>query len=158
MHIDDLWCSGGRLKITRDALLEDIEQHTQMGGKIFVGCDSNMIGEVCTFAHAICLYNESARAGGRYYCKTSRVKMKLLTPPQTRIVQEAQNAIEIAIELAETFPSERIEVHLDVNTRRGFLSQALADQLSGYVKASGFTCRLKPDSWAAAGIADSHTR
>jgi len=158
MHIDDLWRSGDKLKITRELLLKDIEQHTETGGKIFVGCDSNMIGEMCTFAHAICLYNESARAGGRYYCKTSKVKMKMMTPPQVRIMQEAQNAIEIALELAEIFPSENIEVHLDVNTRKGYLSQTLADQLSGYVKASGFSCKLKPDSWAAAGIADSHTR
>ena len=53
MHIDDLWRSGGSLKITRDVLLKDIEQHTAAGGKIFVGCDSNMIGEMCTFAHAM---------------------------------------------------------------------------------------------------------
>jgi hypothetical protein len=123
-----------------------------------VGCDSNLLGENCTFANAICLYNEAERRGGRYFYQVSKVKMRLKTPPSLRLMQEAQNAIEIALELAQLFPSENIEVHLDVNTKKGNLSQGLADQLSGYARSSGFACKLKPDSWAATGIADGHTR
>lgn len=158
MHIDDAWCTGD-LKITgRDQLVADIESHIFDGGKVFVGCDSNVVGDNCTYAHTICLYNEEARRGGRYYVKTKKVKMRFSTPPQVRIMQEAQYAVEIALELAQIFPSETIEVHLDVNTRKGNLSQTLADQLSGYAKSAGFACKLKPDSWAATGIADGHTR
>jgi len=158
VHIDDSWCSGVGRKITRADLLQDIECHILDGGKVFVGSDSNVLGDSCTYAQTICLYNEEVRRGGRYYVKTHKVKMKFSTPPQVRIMQEAQEAIEIALELAQLFPTENIEVHLDVNTRKGNLSQTLADQLSGYAKSAGFACKLKPDSWAATGIADGHTR
>ena len=158
MHIDDTWCTGDMKAVDRDQLVDDIERHIFDGGKVFVGCDSNAVGDNCTYAHTICLYNEEVRRGGRYYVKTQKVKMRFSTPPQVRIMQEAQYAVEIALELAQIFPSETIEVHLDVNTRKGNLSQTLADQLSGYAKAAGFSCKLKPDSWAATGIADGHTR
>lgn len=158
MHIDDMWFTGDMKSVGRTGLLKDLEDHIFEGGKIFVGCDSNVLGDNCTYAHTICLYNEEARRGGRYYVKTCKVKMKFSTPPQVRIMQEAQYAIEIAMELAQMFPSETIEVHLDVNTRKGNLSQTLADQLSGYAKSAGFACKMKPDSWAATGIADGHTR
>jgi predicted RNase H-related nuclease YkuK (DUF458 family) len=158
MHIDDDWKSGIGEKVSRDMLITDIENHILEGGKIFVGCDSNAMGDSCTFAQTICLYNEVARKGGRYFYKTQKVKMRLKTPPQVRIMQEAQDAIEIALELSQIFPTENIEVHLDVNTRKGYLSQTLADQLSGYAKSAGFSCKLKPESWAATGIADGHTR
>lgn len=158
MHIDDNWRTGIGTNVSRDELLSDITRHIEAGGKVFVGCDSNLLGENCTFANAICLYNETERRGGRYFYQISKVKMRFKTPPQVRIMQEAQNAIEIALELAQLYPTENIEVHLDVNTRKGNLSQTLADQLSGYARSSGFECKLKPDSWAATGIADGHTR
>lgn len=158
MRIDDGWYSGSGQRVSRAQLVDDIENHILEGGKIFVGADSNVLGDNCTYAQSICLYNEEIRRGGRYYVKTHKVKMKFSTPPQVRIMQEAQEAIEIALELAQIFPTENIEVHLDVNTRKGNLSQTLADQLSGYAKSAGFACKLKPDSWAATGIADGHTR
>ena len=158
MHIDDSWRSPAGMQVTRDGLIQFIERHILEGGRVFVGCDSNVLGDSCTYAQTICLYNEEARRGGRYFFKTHKVKMRFSTPPQVRIMQEAQEAIEIALELAQVFPTENIEVHLDVNTRKGNLSQTLADQLSGYAKAAGFACKLKPDSWAATGIADGHTR
>jgi len=158
MHINDSWLTATGIQVTKEELIISIDNHIAAGGKIFVGCDSNVLGECCTYAKAICLYNENERRGGRYYYQRSKEKIRLRTPPQIRIMQEAQYAIEIALELAEIFPTENIEVHLDVNTRKGNLSQALADQLSGYAKAAGFACKLKPDSWAATGIADGHTR
>jgi len=158
MHLDDNWRTGTGTRVTRAELISDIDSHIEAGGKLFVGCDSNLLGMNCTFANAICLYNETERRGGRYYYQTSKVNMHFKTPPAVRIMQEAQNAIEIALELSQLYPSENIEVHLDVNTRKGNLSQALADQLSGYARSSGFECKLKPDSWAATGIADGHTR
>jgi len=158
MHIDDSWLTAHGRAVTRDALMECIDKHILEGGKIFVGCDSNVLGDNCTYASTICLYNEEIRRGGRYFFKTRKVKMRFSTPPQVRLMQEAQEAIEIALELSQMFPTENIEVHLDVNTRKGNLSQTLADQLSGYAKAAGFACKLKPDSWAATGIADGHTR
>lgn len=158
MHIDDSWLSPSGVSFSRDGLLQVIERHILEGGRVFVGCDSNVLGDSCTYAQTICLYNEASRRGGRYFFKTHKVKMRFSTPPQVRIMQEAQEAIEIALELAQVFPTENIEVHLDVNTRKGNLSQTLADQLSGYAKAAGFSCKLKPDSWAATGIADGHTR
>lgn len=158
MHIDDAWRTGDLINVNSTQLITDIESHILEGGKVFVGCDSNAVGNNCTYAHTICLYNEEQRRGGRYYVKTNKVSMRFKTPPQVRIMQEAQYAVEIALELAQLFPSETIEVHLDVNTKKGNLSQGLADQLSGYAKSAGFACKLKPDSWAATGIADGHTR
>jgi len=158
MHIDDRWHTAHGDQITRDDLLATITAHVKSGGKLFVGSDSNIVGGICTFANVICLYDENKRNGGRYFVRTRREPMKLSKYPHARLMQEAQYAVEIALELSEMFPSENIEIHLDVNSKKGHASYSLADQLSGYAKSAGFMCKMKPESWAASGIADCHTR
>ncbi len=158
MHIDDSWHTPAGVPVTRTALIDFLTTHIDMGGKLFVGCDSNIISNICTYANVICLYNEDKRNGGRYFVRKLREPMKLSKYPHSRLMQEAQHAVEIALELSELFPSENIEIHLDVNSQKNQLSHSLADQLSGYAKSAGFECKIKPDSWAASGIADCHTR
>jgi predicted RNase H-related nuclease YkuK (DUF458 family) len=56
------------------------------------------------------------------------------------------------------FPHAQIEIHLDVSQIKENKSNAVADQVAGYARAAGFSCKLKPDSWASSCIADEHTR
>ena len=56
-------------------------------------------------------------------------------------------------------PSAKLELHLDISpqeSREG--TSHLAKMLVGYVKGSGYECRIKPDAFAAASIADKHSK
>lgn len=158
MKLDEVWHTAQNKVISKDDLLQTLYSHVAAGGKIFVGSDSNLTANTCTYVSVICLYNESERSGGRYFINKEKVNMRWNSHPNMRIMQEAQNSIDIALSLAELFPTQNIEVHLDVNSQKGHLSYKLADQLTGYAKSAGFAYKLKPHSWAASGIADVYTR
>ena len=157
-HIDGIWHSAAGEQIQPDLKLTLIGNHVQSGGKIFVGCDSNVVGDACTYAIAVALYDETTRAGGRYIFKRDRVQIAPRTPLRVRLMEEATRAIEVALELQEIFPGAKIEIHLDVSPRKENMSNAVADQVTGYAKAAGFSCKIKPESWASSCVADEHTR
>jgi len=158
MKIDEVWNTAHGDTISKDDLIQVMFSHVAAGGKIFVGSDSNLSANICTYVSVICLYNETTCSGGKYFFNKEKIKMRWNSHPNIRIMQEAQNSIDIALELSELFPTQNIEVHLDINSQKGNLSYKLADQLSGYAKSAGFAYKLKPHSWAASGIADVHTR
>lgn len=158
MHIEETWSTADGIPVTKQQLIHELTTHIESGGKLFVGSDSKIYYDICTYANVICMYNEDRHAGGRYFVKTQTTPMKLSKYPHARLMKEAQFAVEIALELSAVFPSENIEIHLDVNSKKGNVSHSLADQLSGYAKSAGFECKVKPNSWAASGVADCHTR
>ena len=79
-------------------------------------------------------------------------------PLRNRLMSEANFAIELGLELQDEFPGSKIEIHLDVSPRKENLSNTVADQVTGYAKAAGFNCKIKPESWASSCVADEHTR
>jgi predicted RNase H-related nuclease YkuK (DUF458 family) len=157
-YIDGIWHNAAGEQVQPDVKLSLIGAHVRSGGKIFIGCDSNVVGTNCTYAIAVALYDDVTRTGGRYFFKRDRVTIPIRTPLRVRLMEEATRAIETALELQSVFPEARIEIHLDVSQRKENLSNAVADQVAGYAKAAGFDCKLKPESWASSCVADEHTR
>jgi predicted RNase H-related nuclease YkuK (DUF458 family) len=155
---DRIWHNAAGESVAEEQICGVIDERVKQGSKIFIGCDSNVIGTTCTYAIAIALYNDSAKGGGRYFFTRERVQIPFQTPLRTRLMEEANLAITLGLELQEDFPDAKIEIHLDVSPHKSNLSNVMADQLAGYARAAGFDCKIKPHSWAASGVADEHTR
>jgi predicted RNase H-related nuclease YkuK (DUF458 family) len=152
------WHSAAGVSIPSDDVAERIQSKLSTGSRIFIGCDSNVIGTTCTYAIAIALYNDNIRSGGTYFFSRQRVQIPIQTPLRTRLMEEANLAIMLGLDLQADFPDAKIEIHLDVSPHKSNLSNVMADQLAGYARAAGFDCKIKPHSWAASGVADEHTR
>jgi len=155
---DLAWYNATGVHVSSDEITQIIRDHVNLGGRIFIGCDSNVVGTCCTYATAIVLYNENERRGGRYFFNRNRTQIALRSSLRTRLMTAADMSILLGIELQEEFPEARIEIHLDVSQRKENLSNGVADQVAGYAKAAGFECKLKPESWASSCVADEHTR
>lgn len=156
--IDETWQAAAGDVIAPDQFLAVIRQHVDRGGRVFIGCDSNVNGTTCTYATAVALYDEAAKIGGRYFYQRVKLPFDTKTPLRVRLMAEATRAIELALEMQLIFPHAQIEIHLDVSQIKENKSNAVADQVAGYARAAGFSCKLKPDSWASSCIADEHTR
>jgi predicted RNase H-related nuclease YkuK (DUF458 family) len=157
-RIDETWLTAAGEIANPDQLMAVIGEHVTRGGRVFVGCDSNINGPTCTYVTAIALYDETARIGGRYFFQRTKVPFDSKTPLRVRLMDEATQAIEVALELQGALPAAQIEIHLDVSQIKTNKSNTVADQVAGYARAAGFSCKLKPDSWASSCVADEHTR
>lgn len=153
------WMAGNDTPTDWDAVIEDARGHAARGGGIYVGCDSHYASGTCTYVVAVCLHGAEGQQGGRYYFLRDKVPMpggKAMM--WLRITEEANRAVSVAMTLMSSVPDARIEVHLDVSSDRKHASGALSESLSGYARAAGFVCKIKPAGWAATSIADGHTR
>ena len=75
------------------------------------------------------------------------------------MIKEAEQTIYLAQKISEQIKNVKLELHLDVsNTDKGEGTSYLAKMLIGYVNGSGFECKVKPDAFAAASIADKHSK
>jgi hypothetical protein len=153
------WYTGSNNNITFNNIIEQIKQHTYSKGTIYLGTDSFFIKNKCIFATAICLYGADKQKGGRYFYTKSSLSKKQFPELSIRMIKEAENTINLANIIIHDIPSAKLELHLDISpqeSREG--TSHLAKMLIGYVKGSGYECRIKPDAFAAASIADKHSK
>ena len=67
-------------------------------------------------------------------------------------------SIKIAGEIIKEFPDVKIEIHIDVGSDMRCKSRGLVDMLKGWASSAGFSCKIKPEAWASASVADKHTK
>ena len=151
------WHTGSGDAITYENMLIEIKEYLARGGKVFIGTDSQFKKTHCIFATAICLHGNEKKGGNYYFrkSKTSRKKHQVL---QARIMQEVKHSIDTAMELLEVYPNADIEVHVDIGTTIRSATRTMADSVRGWLGGVGFTCKLKPESWASSSVADGHTK
>lgn len=157
-HLERAWHTASGEQVSTDEMQAVMQRHVTQGGRLFVGCDSNINYVTCTYVTAICLYDPATATGGRYFFSRDRVPVNPRMPLKLRLMEEATRAIETSLELQTLIPSAQIEVHLDVSQHKDNPSSVVADQVSGYARAAGFSFKLKPESWASSCVADEHTR
>jgi predicted RNase H-related nuclease YkuK (DUF458 family) len=76
-----------------------------------------------------------------------------------RILREVQDSIELGLSISEEFPSAKIELHLDISpSTKGNGTSKISEMVTGYAKASGFDCKIKPEAWASQSVADKHSK
>jgi predicted RNase H-related nuclease YkuK (DUF458 family) len=75
------------------------------------------------------------------------------------MLKEAEETIEIAKTISVASPTTKLELHLDVSSAdKEEKTSHLAKMLIGYVKGSGYECKVKPYAFAANSIADRHSK
>jgi len=92
--------------------------------------------------------------GGIYFFEIKNIKK--INNIRQKIFYETNLSIELALKLNNTFEESNIpheiEVHVDVGYN-GPTSQYVAE-IKGWVKACGFQCVIKPDSYMASSVAN----
>jgi len=152
----EIWNTGSGSTIKFCEMIVFINSHIKAGEKIFIGSDSQLSSSSCRFATAICLYTKSS--GGIYFFKKHTVKNKKLLNLKLRMLEEAQRTLETAFKILEKSPEADIELHLDIGMSEKSKTRKYVDELRGWILSSGFECKVKPNAWASASIADKHSK
>ncbi len=153
------WFTGTGKQIEFDEIMYQIKEHSFINGTVYVGTDSFFKKRDCIFSTAICLYGADNQQGGRYFFKKTKTPKKKFPILSTRMLKEAENTILLAHKIVEKCSWAKLELHLDIsNTEKEESTSHLAKMLIGYVKGSGFECKVKPYAFAAASIADKHSK
>lgn len=142
-----------------EGVIEKIAQYikadTNFRYKVIVGTDSENRNGGAEFVTAVIVHRVGK--GGLYFW--NRRNVKNLVAVQERIAKETQFSIELAWRLRDTFRHNGLsgyepEVHLDVGEVG--LTRDMVRWVTGMVLGSGFTYRIKPDSFGATKVADRH--
>ena len=153
------WNTGSKDIIQFKDIIEQIKQHCNNKGTVYIGTDSFFIKDNCIFSTAICLYGADNQQGGRYFYTKSKINKKQFPELSIRMIKEAENTIILANNIVQLIPSAKLELHLDISPQENNEGTShLANMLVGYVKGSGYECRVKPYAFAAASIADKHSK
>jgi len=153
------WNTGSKDIIDYNDIIEQIKIHCKYNGTVYIGTDSFFIKNKCIFSTAICLYGADNQQGGRYFYTKTSLNKKKFPELSIRMIKEAENTIILANNIIELIPSAKLELHLDISPQENNEGTShLANMLVGYVKGSGYECRIKPHAFAAASIADKHSK
>jgi predicted RNase H-related nuclease YkuK (DUF458 family) len=153
------WNTGSKDIIDFNDIIEQIKEHTLLNGTIYIGTDSFFVKNKCIFATAICLYGADNQQGGRYFYIKTSLNKKQFPELSIRMIKEAEKTINLANHIVELIPTAKLELHLDISPQENNEGTShLAKMLVGYVKGSGYECKIKPDAFAAASIADKHSK
>jgi len=153
------WKTGSNSIISFADIISQIYKHNINNGTVYIGTDSFFIKNKCIFSTAICLYGALEQKGGRYFFTRNKFKKAKFPELSLRMIKEAESTIHLANEIVTAVPQVKLELHLDISASdSGEGTSHLANMLVGYVKGSGYECRIKPYAFAAASIADKHSK
>ena len=153
------WKTGSNSIISFNDIISQVHQHTINNGTVYIGTDSFFIKNKCIFSTAICLYGAFGQKGGRYFFTRKKFKKSTFPELSIRMIREAESTINLANTIVTDVPNVKLELHLDISASdSGEGTSHLANMLVGYVKGSGYECKIKPFAFAAASIADKHSK
>ena len=155
----DVWRTANGKPLTLAEVFEELKLHARDEGKIYIGTDSYIDKDRCAFATAICLHGANGQRGGKYFFRKVFDKRQNFSSLVHRILRDVQDSIEVALNIAEHIPQAQIELHLDISpAHKNNGTSKISDMVTGYAKASGFDCKIKPDAWASQSVADKHSK
>ncbi len=153
------WHTASGYQIEFKDILEEIDEYVNLGGKVFIGSDSQVKGDEVVFVTAICLHgNLSERKYSKYFFKKLKMPRTIGRPLRQRILKEVQLSLDLAMKLIEEHPETNVEVHVDVGRTVKSKTSKYADMIDGWLKGVGIGCKMKPYSWASSAVADHHTK
>lgn len=147
------------MKMNIEEVKEFIRNESE-ASKIYLGCDSEtryIKTQRWINYYLVVVIHHNGRNG----CKLFGQKVTELDyspdkrKPQFRLMNEVFKVADLYMQLADSFGGRDVEVHLDLNPNKKYISNLIVDQAIGYIKG---TCNviplIKPDSWAASCVAD----
>lgn len=135
-------------------------QNESKESKIFIGCDSEVFkrrGRYLVDFYSVVIVHHNGRNGAKIFgFKTTEVDYsKDRKKPLYRLMQEVYKASALYLSIADAIGDREVEVHLDINPNKRYVSSMIVDQAIGYIKS---TCNVvplvKPDAWASSHVAD----
>lgn len=149
-------------KMTLDEACQSIFDYMQEEPKnrysIIIGTDSEGFGEV-NFVTALMVHRIGR--GGR--CFITKTKVPNIVELRQKIYQEATLSLEITqlvIKklkefLSDEYLHEGFEIHVDIGENGP--TKDMIKEVTGMIKGSGYTVRIKPESYCASSVADRYT-
>ena len=153
------WFTGSGREIDFAEIVEHAKSHAALKGKVYLGTDSFLNKDGCTFSTALVLHGAESQRGGRYFVTRTNVKKRKYDALVTRITEETNRSVQLGLRLTQLCPELKIEIHLDISApdkKEG--TSLFSDMLVGFAKGAGFEAKIKPDAFAAASIADKHSK
>lgn len=168
--IEGVWKNADGKKTSEAEMLEWVtkaQADKDFNYELIVGSDSQMRGRQFCFITVVCLRKVGKGGDYRYnehfvprtnFVQTTGKGKRVKGNQKLRMFSEVERSIAVANDIFERTGFLPV-VHIDASTRdkKEFTSE-FSDELAGMVKASGFDCLLKPESWVANAIADRHTK
>jgi hypothetical protein len=152
-----IWCGGDGERYTSEEVINEINDYTRKGGKLYVGTDSMTHVSQSTFVCVVALHDNAMKIA-RYFYKKINLKGDEYKNLQTKIFKEVQYSVSIADFLRERYPEIDIEVHVDIGSAKKSATRKFISSVRGWVVGSGFCFKHKPYAWAASSVADWHTK
>ena len=152
------WFTGSGYEVSMANIEKELRRHISDNGNVFIGCDSFLKADICIFASVICLHGADGQSGGRYFWLRERYRADKYRNLQYRIFSEVSKTVTLAMGLSDRFPAANIELHIDISSKETAKTYKFVDALTGFAKSAGFSCQVKPYAWAAAAIADKHSK
>ncbi len=96
--------------------------------------------------------------GGIFFYDIKTVKK--ITGISQKLFYETSNSLSVAMKLSEILEEEGIDFGISIHVDAGNNGQTykLIPEIVGWIKACGFGCETKPNSYAASSIADKYTK
>lgn len=124
--------------------------------KVYVGTDSQVHRSKKKVLYATCIVLHKKGKGGRMFIWKEWDRNVEL---RQRLMNETWRSLQTSFSLKEILPPNvDIEIHLDVNSNSKARSSDYYQELVGMVTGQGFTCHIKPDSFAAMCMADKYSK
>jgi len=154
-------------RMTTEEMFDFIKNETRActGGldavefEVGIGTDSQIIGRNFRFVTVVCLYKKG-RGGFYFYRPESlpRDKYTNVKNQKLRMFDEVAKSIDLSVKFQEATGVSPV-IHIDASpASNGEFTSNFSEQLRGYAQAMGFKALIKPESYVASGIADSHSK
>lgn len=150
---------------TREGLIiEDVPNYVSQwlnkhpDSEVYIGCDSQEIGDKVNYVTTICLY-EIGKGAHIIYSKEIEPRPKK-GDPMANMHPKLWSEVVRSVNVAETLKdiNAKITVHVDYNSKQSEKSNQLYEAGIGYAKSMGYEAVGKPDAWAASSAADNYCR
>ncbi|ACB83646.1 ribonuclease H-like YkuK family protein [Natranaerobius thermophilus] len=126
---------------------------------LIIGTDSHNLQDQCCFVTAIIVHREGK--GARYFF--TKKQEDHITSLRHRIFYETSLSVEVAGELFKKLKDSSVkdnnlnlEIHLDIGEKGE--TKELIREVVGMVLGSGFSPKIKPESYGATKVADKYTK
>ena len=149
------WFSGSGIPLSFNDVLRLIDLDS-CNKEIHIGTDSHASNDQWTFASVICLYQKGR--GGNYFFFRYKEKKSKIPSLKMRLYKEVEASIMLASLIRERLEKNDITVHADTSPDPINKSFTSTGELKNFILGMGFECKIKPDAWAAAGVADKHSK
>ena len=153
-----MWHTGSGNTILLEDIFKSIGKQVRRQGRVFIGCDSQIIKQECIFSTVICFHGAVGQQGGNYFFVRERFLRKEFPSILLRLTKEVEKSINIASEIVDNYPEVDIEIHIDSSSKENEATSKYTDMLVGYARGAGFSCKVKPFAWASNSIADKHSK